>query len=56
MKWSKFRIVGPKPKTIKLPAQKSPDRFAQMKADDLAEKAAIKKFGDKPEYLSLIHI
>jgi len=53
MKWSKFRIVGPKPKTIKLPAQKSPDRFAQMKADDLAEKAAIKKFGDKPEYMGM---
>lgn len=50
IKWSKFAKIK---KIQKLPAQKSPDRFAKMKADDLAEKAAIKKFGDKPEYMGM---
>jgi len=45
MKWSKFRIVGPKPKPIKLPAQKSPSRFSSLDARDMADKAARKKFG-----------
>ena len=53
MKWSKFRIVGPKPKTIKLPAQKAPDRFSSLRERDVAEKTARAKFGDAPEYMGM---
>ena len=52
MKWSKFRIVGPKPKPIKLPAQKSPSRFSSLDARDVADKAVRKKFGQGSDFIT----
>ena len=46
IKWKKFKVQ-------KLPAQKSPDRFASMEASKVAEKSARAKFGEAPEYMGM---
>ena len=46
IKWKKFKVQ-------KLPAQKSPDRFAGMEASKVAEKSARAKFGEAPEYMGM---
>tara|TARA_R100001460_G_C3484858_1_gene168689 strand:- start:51 stop:644 length:594 start_codon:yes stop_codon:yes gene_type:complete len=46
IKWKKFKVQ-------KLPAQKSPDRFASMEAGKVAEKSARAKFGEAPEYMGM---
>jgi hypothetical protein len=46
IKWKKFKVQ-------KLPAQKSPSRFAGMEASKVAEKSARAKFGEAPEYMGM---
>ena len=46
IKWKKFKVT-------KLPAQKSPSRFAGMEASKVAEKSARAKFGEAPEYMGM---
>jgi len=46
MKWTKFKVT-------KIPAQKSPSRFASMDASKVAEKSARAKFGEAPEYMGM---
>ena len=46
IKWKKFKVQ-------KLPAQKSPSRFAGMEASKVAEKSASAKFGEAPEYMGM---
>mgnify|MGYP001265487144 CR=1 FL=1 len=45
IKWKKFKVT-------KLPAQKSPDRFASMDSAALADKAARRKFGEGADFLT----
>ena len=46
IKWKRFKVT-------KLPAQKSPSRFAGMEASKVAEKSARAKFGEAPEYMGM---
>ena len=45
MKWTKFKVT-------KIPAQKSPSRFASMDSAALADKAARRKFGEGADYIT----
>ena len=53
MKWTRFKIIGPKPKPIKLPAQPSPEIFSALQSEASRAAKVRSKFGELPEYMGL---